>query len=95
VSVILDASQKSGKYSSADFLRNAGVPTAIDSRHAIAHNKVMVMDGAIVLTGSFNFTKNAEENNAENLLVIQDAALALRYSTNWTNHLSHSVPYKP
>ena len=55
------------KYSSADFLANQGVPVVIDANHAIAHNKVMVIDGETVLTGSFNFTKAAQEKNAENL----------------------------
>ena len=32
----------------------------------------MVIDGGTVITGSFNFTKAAEEKNAENLLLIQD-----------------------
>jgi phosphatidylserine/phosphatidylglycerophosphate/cardiolipin synthase-like enzyme len=54
----------------------------------------LVIDGLTVLTGSFNFTKAAEENNAENLLVIQDAALAAKYAQNWQTHLTHSEPYK-
>ena len=94
VEVILDKSQRSEKYSSADFLKSAGIPTFIDARHAIAHNKVMVIDGRTVLTGSFNFTKAAEENNAENLLVIQDAALAAKYAANWQAHLQHSELYQ-
>jgi len=49
---------------------NAGIPTLIDAQHAIARNKVMVLDGSVVITGSFNFTKAAEESNAENLLII-------------------------
>jgi phosphatidylserine/phosphatidylglycerophosphate/cardiolipin synthase-like enzyme len=53
VQVILDKSQRTEKYSSADFLANQGVSTIIDANHAIAHNKVMVIDGATVLTGSF------------------------------------------
>ena len=57
VQVILDKSQRSEKYSSADFLANQGVPTMIDATHAIAHNKVIIIDGETVLTGSFNFTK--------------------------------------
>ncbi|HMC28159.1 MAG TPA: phospholipase D family protein [Verrucomicrobiae bacterium] len=93
VAVILDKSQKTEKYSSADFLRNSGVATFIDSKHAIAHNKIMIIDGAAVLTGSFNFTKAAEENNAENLLVIHDPALAAKYKANWQAHLAHSVQY--
>jgi phosphatidylserine/phosphatidylglycerophosphate/cardiolipin synthase-like enzyme len=69
VEVILDKSQRTQKYSSATFLFNAGIPTKIDAKHAIAHNKVMIIDGETIITGSFNFTKAAEENNAENLLV--------------------------
>ena len=87
VEVILDKSQRSEKYSSADFLKNAGVPTYIDAKHAIAHNKVMVIDGQTVLTGSFNFTKAAEESNAENLLVIHEAALAAKYRTELARSL--------
>ena len=67
VQVILDKSQRSEKYSSADFLANQGVPVVIDANHAIAHNKVMVIDGETVLTGRFNFTKAAQEKNAGNL----------------------------
>lgn len=93
VKVILDKSQMSAKYSSADFLTHAGIPTFIDSAHAIAHNKIMIIDREIVLTGSFNFTTAAEENNAENLLVIADRALAGRYTENWEAHLAHSKPY--
>ena len=39
----------------------------IDAKHAIAHNKVIVIDGVTTLTSSFNFTRVAEEKNAENL----------------------------
>jgi len=79
VEVILDKSQKGEKYSSADFVINAGIPTKIDTKHAIAHNKVMIIDSATVVTGSFNFTKNAEESNAENLLVIRSPDLAAKH----------------
>jgi phosphatidylserine/phosphatidylglycerophosphate/cardiolipin synthase-like enzyme len=79
VQVILDKGQRTERYSSADFLAHAGIPTFIEARHAIAHNKIMIIDGAVVVTGSFNFTKAAENNNAENLLVIQDSGLAERY----------------
>ena len=93
VLVVLDRSQRGEKYSSADFVRNAGIPTYIDAKHAIAHNKIMVIDGQTILTGSFNFTKAAEENNAENLLVIQDAKLAAKYTDNWQIHAKHSELY--
>lgn len=94
VQVILDKSNRTGKYSSADFVAHANIPTYIDARHAIAHNKIMVIDNSIILTGSFNFTKAAEDSNAENLLVISDAALAAKYTANWQAHLKHSDPYQ-
>ena len=45
VQVILDKSQRNAHYTSATFLAHAGIPTFIDAAHAIAHNKVMVIDG--------------------------------------------------
>ncbi len=93
VEVILDRSQKTEKYSEADFLRDAGIPVLIDSQHAIAHNKVMIIDGQVVITGSFNFTKQAEQSNAENLLVIRDKILADQYAANWKLHADHSQEY--
>jgi len=41
-------------------LSNSGIPVYIDSDHAIAHNKIMVIDREVVITGSFNFTRAAE-----------------------------------
>jgi phosphatidylserine/phosphatidylglycerophosphate/cardiolipin synthase-like enzyme len=94
VTVILDKSQRTEQYSSATFLKNQRVPIFIDADHAIAHNKVMMIDGATVITGSFNFTKAAEENNAENLLVIRDRpALVKAYAANFREHLGHSEAY--
>ena len=91
--IFMDKSQRTEKYSSADFVAHAGIPTFIDAVHAIAHNKVMVIDGETVLTGSFNFTKAAEDRNAENLLVIHDKAIVEKYQKNWEVHRAHSEGY--
>lgn len=93
VTAVLDKSNLTGRYSAADYLKHSGVPTFIDSRHAIAHNKVIVIDSSTVITGSFNFTKAAEENNAENILILRSASLAAQYTTNIEEHLRHSTPY--
>jgi len=90
VQVLLDKSQRSERYSSYTFLQHAGIPVWIDAKHAIAHNKVMVIDGSTVITGSFNFTKAAEEKNAENLLIVESKELARRYTENWDQHRRHS-----
>jgi phosphatidylserine/phosphatidylglycerophosphate/cardiolipin synthase-like enzyme len=92
--IILDKSQRGDKYSAADFTAHMGVPTYIDSAHAIAHNKVMVIDQETVITGSFNFTKAAEERNAENILIIKSRELAKEYVDNWNKHKAHSEKYE-
>lgn len=95
VEVVLDKSQKTEKYSSADFLTHEGIPTYIDAVHKIAHNKVMVVDGQTVITGSFNFTKAAEEKNAENVLVIRgNKELAKLYLQNWQWRWDATEAYK-
>jgi len=77
---VLDKSNETDKYSAATFLVNAGIQTLIDS--------------ATIITGSFNFTKAAEERNVENLLVITDAPeLVTAYAANIQAHAAHAHPY--
>ncbi len=95
IEVVLDKSQRREKYTSADFVAHAGIPTYIDDKHAIAHNKIMIIDRSTLITGSFNFTKAAEEKNAENLLVIEgNKPLVDRYIRNFEEHRGHSEGYR-
>jgi phosphatidylserine/phosphatidylglycerophosphate/cardiolipin synthase-like enzyme len=94
IQIILDRSNRSDKYSAGDFTAHMGIPTYIDSRHAIAHNKIIIIDKETVITGSFNFTKAAEEKNAENLLILHTKELAKTYIDNWNDHKKHSEFYK-
>lgn len=91
--MVIDRSNLKGKHSSAIFMKDQGVPTYIDSKHAIAHSKIMIIDGEKVITGSFNFTKAPEEHNAENLVVIKDQKTAEEYMQNWKVHRKHSEVY--
>jgi phosphatidylserine/phosphatidylglycerophosphate/cardiolipin synthase-like enzyme len=93
VVAILDASNRTKNYTAADFLAHEGIDTYIDSQHSIAHNKIVIIDSATVITGSFNFTKAADEKNAENLLVIPDTEIASKYEQNWELHFAHSEYY--
>ena len=65
----------------------------IDTEHAIAHRKIIVIDGETIITGSFNLTKVAQEKNAENLLLIRYQAFAAQYSQNWEAHRQLGQPY--
>ena len=93
VEVIIDHSRNTEKYTETRFFKNMGIPVYVDSKEAIQHNKVMIIDSETVITGSFNFTKAAEEKNAENLLVIKSKELAKVYLENWEKHRDHSVSY--
>ena len=93
VKVILDKDETAYEYSLADTLHAAGIALWTDAVHPCAHNKVMILDGEVVITGSFNFTNQAERSNAENLLVIRDRTIAKRYEENWQEHASHSEVY--
>jgi phosphatidylserine/phosphatidylglycerophosphate/cardiolipin synthase-like enzyme len=65
-------------------LRAAGIPVLVDRpRNGLMHDKVMIIDGNTVITGSFNYTYRAEHNNVENLVVIHDPKLAAQYARHW------------
>ena len=66
---------------------------AIDYVSGIAHNKIMIIDDRIVLTGSFNWTMGAEKRNAENLLMINNAEVAKIYKDNWLNRSKNSIKF--
>ncbi len=94
VEVILDKSHLGDNYSSATFLANSSIRTYIDQAHNIAHNKIMIIDSDTVVTGSFNFTRAADEQNAENVLIIKSEELAKLYVANWQDHRRHSEIFK-
>lgn len=95
VRAILDKKASGTKYSGATFLFNHGIETYTDGKHAIAHNKIMLIDGKTIITGSFNFTKAAEESNAENVLIITGKPkLVEAYRKNFDDHLAHSERYE-
>lgn len=84
VQAVLDKSNRTAKYSGATFLDNEGIPVRIATKYAIMHNKFLVIDGATVETGSFNYTSNAAKANAENVVIIREAPeLAKTYGTEW------------
>lgn len=90
VRVVVDEKSDSSNRYVLGLFDQAQLPVRHDGRHAIAHNKVMVIDDAIVITGSFNFTNSAETRNAENFIILKSTELAQTYKTNWQEHWEHS-----
>ena len=73
VEVVLDKSQRKSHDTRAGLLRDHGIPTRINDNYAIMHDKFMLIDGTVLELGSFNYTRAAEEQNAENVLVIHNS----------------------
>ena len=59
------------QYSEYESMKAAGLPVVQDGNRGAMHHKVIVIDEETVITGSYNFSKNAEERNSENLLIIK------------------------
>jgi len=62
-----------------DTLLCAQVPVRQDGNSSFMHNKVIVVDERFVITGSFNFSTNAEESNDENVIIIDNPEIARLY----------------
>ncbi|MEM2929060.1 MAG: phospholipase D family protein [Nitrososphaerota archaeon] len=77
--LIIFEKEQISTYSEDIKLKNAGINVKYDSNPASMHNKVMVIDSKVVLTGSFNWSSQAENKNNENLLIIIDNEIAELY----------------
>lgn len=90
VEIILDKSMRKSRDSQGDYCSASGVPVLYDSSHAIAHNKIVIIDGKIVIGGSFNHSSSAEVRNAENMTIITSPEIARQYLDDYRRHLDHS-----
>jgi len=85
VRIYLDRSQVEAKYSSSRLFVEKNIEVRISSNNYIMHNKFAVIDGKIVITGSYNWTASASIRNDENLLVIDDEEVIKRYESQFQN----------
>ena len=71
-------------------LKAAGVPVVDDGRSLLMHNKFMILDGASVWTGSWNYTFNDTYRNNNNVLVIESPLVAAVYQDEFNEMFTHS-----
>jgi phosphatidylserine/phosphatidylglycerophosphate/cardiolipin synthase-like enzyme len=64
-------------------LRQAGIDVRLDSFQGAMHHKVIVVDGQVVIFGSYNFSRNAETSNDENLLIVYSPAIATQFESEF------------
>lgn len=82
VKVVFEKQQVS-QYSEYFRLAAAGVQVRNDTNPNLMHHKVAIIDGHIILIGSFNWSDSAENDNNENLLVIKSTELATALETEF------------
>jgi phosphatidylserine/phosphatidylglycerophosphate/cardiolipin synthase-like enzyme len=81
VEILLDWGAEKDANGDLKFFTEQGLTPLINTQFLSAHDKVMILDGQTILTGSFDFTQQSEDDNAENLLVVKghpDVARAYR-----------------
>lgn len=71
------------QYSEFGKMKKAGLDVWQDGNPYLMHHKVFIIDGKTVVLGSFNFSQNAETENDENLLIIDDPALAQQFTAEF------------
>lgn len=91
VRVLLDPKNASDNpYSKAGYLSNNGVNIryakvmSVYGIEGIMHNKFAVIDGKIVLTGSYNWTASANSRNNENMLIIRNKRIGAIYEKEFS-----------
>lgn len=90
VRVVFDYLQAAGQYSVDELIESEGIEIKIRKQTGAMHNKFCVIDGEKVLTGSFNYSSNADEKNDENLILLIDEELAKAYSSEFEEIWSQS-----
>ena len=82
--VLMDSGTISDSGSEFSRLQKLGITIKTDSSKGLMHDKFFIIDGRVVGTGSYNWTMSAEDDNAENLLIVRSVVLAERYLNEFT-----------
>jgi len=64
-----------------------------DDENAKVHHKLVIIDNDKVITGSFNFSKNADKNNNENIVIIQNKNLNKAYTKRFLKLFNYFPNY--
>lgn len=80
VRVISDDEQAERSGADMERIREAGIQGKLDQSKANMHHKFCVVDGTVLIMGSFNWTRQAVEKNQENLIITDDTVLIQAYN---------------
>jgi mitochondrial cardiolipin hydrolase len=79
VQIITDNDKLQDEGSDVNYLARQGIPVKVDETPNHMHHKFMVVDGKLVLTGSYNWTRSAALYNHENLMLTTSAGVVKSY----------------
>ncbi len=82
-------------YDTVQRLLAAGIPCRDDANPAIMHDKFTIIDGAVVTTGSFNYTVSADEENNENLVILSSSRMAEAFEDEFDYLWTYGTPSSP
>lgn len=80
---VFEKRQADEKYSEFGPMRDMGMDVLTDGNPYIMHHKVFIIDDQTVILGSFNFSRNADESNDENVLIIRNSDVAAAYQAEF------------
>ena len=80
---VFETSGSETRFSEYGLMKQAQLDVWQDGNPYLMHHKVFIVDGQTVILGSFNFSQNADHDNDENLLIVDDAGLAQAYSAEF------------
>lgn len=89
----MDRAQEAAQNTTLPKLKAAGLEIRTDKNEKLMHNKYCIIDGRLLITGSYNWSDNAELSNAENIIVIHDATTTAAFAADFTKHWNHSYPF--
>ncbi len=87
IRILVDRVQAGVNYKMMLILKDKGYDVKIHSKNRIQHNKYAIFDGKKVVTGSYNWTNNAEKYNEENCLILDDDKMVQAYSNHFDTYL--------
>ena len=85
IRIIMDSKQAKGQHNEYNFFKNNGfeVKLMTGKGKGIMHNKFIIFDGKLLMTGSYNISENAERYNYENALFISDVKVIEKYQSTF------------
>jgi len=92
IDVIIDNDWYYSSGSDYQDILDAGIDIRGDERGGLMHHKVMIIDGYIIVTGSYNWSASAEDSNDENTIIIKSIAIASSYRSEFDRIWGQTTP---